>query len=101
MVVPGHPSARKSQLRSCYAELACSPFVSFKEPAPYVDWRVLIEARRECPVVVTCPRCTETAGKDCRNSVISSNKRLKKRGEWIDDLAYAAIVEKVTAPSEA
>ena len=51
-------------------------------------------------MVATCPGCAEAAGKDSRNPVISSHKRLKKRGEWIDDLAYAAIVEKATAPSD-
>lgn len=66
-----------------------------------VDWRVLIEARCECSVVATWPGCTRSAGKDSRNSLISRKEQMKKRGEWIDDLAYAAIVEKVTAPSDA
>lgn len=32
---------------------------------------------------------------------MSSNKPLKERGERIGDLAYGAIVEKATAPSDA
>lgn len=57
VVVPGHPTARK--LRSCYVTLACSLFISFKKPARCVNCRVLIEARCEWPVALTCPGCRD------------------------------------------